>query len=106
MMITPMATPVATINQNQVNQSQQNQTHQAEQSKQASETVRFSSEARHMAGAELQNKQGAGDTSTAPQYLAENEAIERAADSEAVEQRRPVNPLSGQPATTKIDILA
>jgi len=106
MMITPTATPVATIDQNNVNQSQQNQTNQAKQSKQASDTVQFSSRSLQLASTELQSRPAANNQPVAPQQAADNEASERLADNEAAEQQRPVNPQTRRPETTKIDVLA
>jgi len=106
MIILPTATPVAAADFGNTNQSQQNQVNQSEHSRKATDTVQLSSEARQMAGTELNPKTSATTAPLPPQQLADIEVAEKVADNEAVEQQRPVNPSSKQPETTKIDLLA
>ncbi len=130
MIILPTTTPVAAIDFSNLNQSQQNQTNQAEQSKRATDTVMVSSEARQMAGTELNSKPSSYSAAIVPQQVestnapaapqqvapstppvsaqqaADNEVTEKVADSEVVEQQRPTNAMTGKLESTKIDVVA
>lgn len=107
MIILPASTPAAVVDFGNLNQSQQNQVNQSEQSRKATDTVQLSHQARQLAGAQLHNSPAQTSQPVAAVHAAaENEATEKVADNEAVEQARPVNPQTQKPETTKIDLLA
>jgi len=106
MIILPASTPVALADFGNLNQSQQNQVSQSEQSRKATDTVQLSAQAKEMAGAQLHSSPTQVQQPTAQHIASDNEATEKVADNEAVEQARPVNPQTQKPETTKIDVLA
>jgi len=106
MIILPAATPVALADLGNLNQSQQNQVSQSEQSRKATDTVQLSAQAKQLAGAQLHNSPTTNTQPTAQHIASDNEATEKVADNEAVEQQRPTNPQTQRPETTKIDMLA
>ncbi|TLS66767.1 hypothetical protein FE236_01105 [Mariprofundus erugo] len=106
MVISPTITPVAVADFSNLNQTQQQHINQSEQSRKATDTVQLSAQARQLASAELHNKPAANTEQVAPHQAADNEAAEKVADNEAAEQARPSNPVTRQPETTKIDLLA
>jgi len=96
MIITPAATPVAAIDQSNVNQSQQNIVQQSEQSRKATDTVQISPRAQELAGSE---------TPISPAQQADIRIAKQAVESEAINQQQPVNSLTHQPANSKIDVV-
>jgi hypothetical protein len=106
MIIMPATTPTAIIDLSNNNQSQQQQMQSIEQSKQATDTVQVSAQAREMAGTGQNNNPVAASAPIAIQKAADNEVAERVADNEVIEQQRPSNPVTHKPETTKIDVVA
>jgi len=126
MIILPVSTPAVAIDQNSVNQSQLNQSQSLQDARKATDTVQLSSEARKMAGAESNYTASTPAASSQPQeapasnsvslaleasatthrVAADNEVTETIADNEVAEQQRPVNAMTGQQETTKIDVVA
>jgi len=105
MIIMPTTTPVAIADISNNNQSQQQQIQSIEQSRQATDTVQVSAQARKIAGTELNNKPAANSEPVAVQKAANNEVAEKVADNKIVEQQRPHNPVTQKSETTKIDVV-
>jgi len=106
MIILPTTTPVAIADVNNNNQTAQQQIQNVEQSNKATDTVQVSSQAREMAGTELNNKPAANNEPAAVQKAADNNVAEKVADNKIAEAQRPSNPVTQKPESTKIDVVA
>lgn len=105
MLISPTIPPVALVDQNSVNQSLNNQIANAEQSRKATDTVQLSAEAKNLANADLNSSSNRQHIVQNTSASRENEALETAPDNESSESQQPVNNLTQQSTTTKIDVV-
>ena len=96
MLIAPTATPIASIDQSNVNQTQQNSVQQSVQSKKATDTVQISAKAQELAGTELKKT---------PEQQSEIFIAKQAENNKVADQQQRINPLTYQPTNNKIDVV-
>jgi hypothetical protein len=103
MIILPVTTPAAAIDQNSVNQAQQNQLQSSEDSRKATDTVKISAEAQQLADNSV-NSNAPKEANDPTRIMAQEaaKALTEAPKSDDVQK----NPVTQKPEGSKIDIVA
>ncbi|GAV19098.1 hypothetical protein MMIC_P0027 [Mariprofundus micogutta] len=102
MIILPVSTPVASIDQSHVNQTQLNHTRSLEDSRIATDTVKISAEAQHLSSSLVNDKAAPSGNDAARAIIADA----KKALQEPPKVDVPKNPATQTPESNRIDVLS
>lgn len=102
MIILPVSTPAAAIDQNTVSQAQQNHTQSLEEARKANDTVKISSEAQQLAQSSVNNDQPkAANDPTKVQAAEASRVLKEIPQPDTVQK----NPVTQKPENNQLDVV-